>query len=112
MIPLKDENQTNNKCYIRLVILIVLALFFFSNTITQQLLDLLFWIQTVKFVPKGNISIIPRLFNSYNLTFFHGGWMHFLGNMLYLWIFADNVEDKLGVKNLLFFIYHLEFLLR
>jgi membrane associated rhomboid family serine protease len=28
--------------------------------------------------------------------FLHGGWAHFLGNMLYLWIFGDNVEDRLG----------------
>src|SRR5262245_20827078 len=28
--------------------------------------------------------------------FLHGGWVHFLGNMLYLWIFGDNVEDRLG----------------
>ncbi len=29
-------------------------------------------------------------------AFLHGGWMHFLGNMLYLWIFGDNVEDRMG----------------
>jgi membrane associated rhomboid family serine protease len=29
-------------------------------------------------------------------TFLHGGWSHFLGNMLYLWIFGDNVEDRMG----------------
>jgi membrane associated rhomboid family serine protease len=28
--------------------------------------------------------------------FLHGGWAHLLGNMLYMWIFADNVEDRLG----------------
>ena len=28
--------------------------------------------------------------------FLHGGWLHFVGNMLYLWIFGDNVEDRLG----------------
>ena len=28
--------------------------------------------------------------------FLHAGWLHFLGNMLYLWIFGDNVEDRLG----------------
>ena len=28
--------------------------------------------------------------------FFHGGWVHLLGNMLYLWLFGDNVEDRMG----------------
>jgi membrane associated rhomboid family serine protease len=37
--------------------------------------------------------------------FMHGGWMHLLGNMLYLWIFGDNVEDRFGkVKYLLFYL--------
>lgn len=37
--------------------------------------------------------------------FLHAGWMHFLGNMLYLWIFGDNVEDRLGsARYLLFYL--------
>jgi membrane associated rhomboid family serine protease len=37
--------------------------------------------------------------------FLHGGWMHLLGNMLFLWIFGNNVEDKLGrVKFLVFYL--------
>ncbi len=37
--------------------------------------------------------------------FLHGGWMHFAGNMLYLWIFGDNVEDRLGhARYLLFYL--------
>jgi membrane associated rhomboid family serine protease len=28
--------------------------------------------------------------------FLHGGWLHFLGNMLYLWVFGDNIEDRIG----------------
>jgi membrane associated rhomboid family serine protease len=37
--------------------------------------------------------------------FMHGGWLHLLGNMLYLWIFGDNVEDNFGsVKFLLFYL--------
>jgi membrane associated rhomboid family serine protease len=35
--------------------------------------------------------------------FLHGGWMHLLGNMLYLWIFGDNVEDRLGHLGYLIF---------
>ena len=37
--------------------------------------------------------------------FLHGGWLHLGGNMLYLWIFGDNVEDKLGhIRYLAFYI--------
>ena len=37
--------------------------------------------------------------------FIHGGWMHIIGNMLFLWVFGDNIEDRLGhVKYLLFYI--------
>jgi membrane associated rhomboid family serine protease len=36
--------------------------------------------------------------------FLHGGWMHLIGNMLYLWIFGDNIEDRLGhVKYVIFY---------
>jgi membrane associated rhomboid family serine protease len=38
--------------------------------------------------------------------FMHGGWMHLLGNMLFLWIFGDNVEDYLGhLRYLLFYLF-------
>jgi membrane associated rhomboid family serine protease len=35
--------------------------------------------------------------------FLHGGWMHLLGNMWFLWLFGDNVEDRLGRPRFLFF---------
>ncbi|KWT67049.1 rhomboid family intramembrane serine protease [Hyphomicrobium sulfonivorans] len=47
--------------------------------------------------PAGNI---PTLFTA---MFMHGGWMHLGGNMLYLWIFGDNVEDRFGHLKYLFF---------
>ena len=41
----------------------------------------------------------------FTAMFMHGGWMHLLSNMLYLWIFGDNVEDRLGqVKFIIFYL--------
>ena len=37
--------------------------------------------------------------------FMHGSWMHLIGNMLYLWIFADNIEDDLGTLNFVIFYF-------
>src|SRR3990172_6931782 len=49
--------------------------------------------------PGGNL---PTIFTS---MFMHGGWLHLFGNMLYLWIFGNNVEDRFGpVKFLIFYL--------
>ena len=105
MIPLKDENKTQKKCYIRLVILIVCALVFFSQTLSP---NNNYWIYYFGFKPLSlfqNVTYpsFPGYFTLITSLFLHGGWMHFLGNMLYLWIFADNVEDKLGAKRFVCF---------
>lgn len=41
-------------------------------------------------------SAVPGWATLLTCTFLHGGWLHFLGNMWFLWIFGDNVEDRLG----------------
>ena len=44
-------------------------------------------------------GVVPAAFSAPDIItsmFLHGGWLHFLGNMLYLWIFGDNVEDRFG----------------
>jgi membrane associated rhomboid family serine protease len=49
--------------------------------------------------PAGNV---PTIFTA---MFMHGGWMHLFGNMLYLYIFGDNVEDRFGpIKFLIFYL--------
>src|SRR6516165_6541511 len=49
--------------------------------------------------PFGQVATI------FTAMFMHGGWLHLFGNMLYLWIFGDNVEDRFGhVQFLLFYL--------
>lgn len=49
--------------------------------------------------------VIPPLLTMLTCVFLHGGWMHFLGNMWFLYIFGDNVEDRFGhVGYLLFYL--------
>ena len=51
-------------------------------------------------------SLIPAYFSWTNVLtsmFLHGGWLHVIGNMVYLWIFGDNVEDRLGHAGYLLF---------
>jgi membrane associated rhomboid family serine protease len=53
-------------------------------------------------------AVVPAWFSAPTLItsqFLHAGWMHIIGNMLYLWIFGDNVEDRLGhARYLLFYL--------
>jgi len=48
---------------------------------------------------------VPAWLTFFTSMFLHGGWMHLIGNMWYLWIFGDNVEDRMGhVKYLIFYL--------
>ena len=50
-------------------------------------------------------SPIPNWATMFTSMFIHGGWLHFLVNMLFLWVFGDNVEDRFGhLKYLLFYL--------
>jgi membrane associated rhomboid family serine protease len=53
----------------------------------------------------GDIKLLPPLATLVTSPFLHGGWMHILGNMLFLYVFADNVEGALGhVQFALFYL--------
>lgn len=55
--------------------------------------------------PAGALPGLVRLLPLLTSLFLHGGWLHLLGNLLYLWVFGGNVEDRLGhAKFLLFYL--------
>jgi membrane associated rhomboid family serine protease len=53
----------------------------------------------------ADLILIPEETTLLSYAFLHGSWLHLAGNMLFLWVFGDNVEDAMGhIKFLIFFI--------
>ncbi len=50
-----------------------------------------------------DIALIPSWATGITSMFLHGGWMHLIGNMFYLWIFGNNVEEAMGHRKFLLF---------
>lgn len=48
-------------------------------------------------------AAVPELLTLVTYLFFHAGWMHLIGNMLFLWVFADNIEDVYGYLGFILF---------
>jgi membrane associated rhomboid family serine protease len=93
MLPIGDDNSSERTFPIVTYALIALNLLFFFVELSGGDAFVNHW----AFVPsrfRAHPSAdAPTLFTS---MFMHGGWLHLGGNMLYLWIFGDNVEDRLG----------------
>src|SRR5919197_4864651 len=90
MIPLRDVIPSRTVPYITITIIALNALaWLFEVSLPPDVLDQFLRIYGV--VPADFSP--PTLITS---MFLHGGWMHVIGNMWYLWIFGDNVEDRLG----------------
>jgi membrane associated rhomboid family serine protease len=118
MIPIRDANPTRRTPWVTLALIAVnVALFFFWEPITgtprqqaqfffchgaipEEMMDL----QPIPAVAQvcGGKSVVVSLFTS---MFLHGGFLHIASNMLYLWVFGNNVEDRMGhVVFLLFYL--------
>jgi len=106
MIPIRDYNPTTRQPYVTITLIaICILVFVWQATRDPQTGDLI--VQQFGFVPVSlfgsdawSISSISTLFSS---MFLHGGVMHLGGNMLYLWIFGNNIEDVLGHTRYLIF---------
>ena len=114
MIPLKDDNPTSGKpivtyCIIGLCILIFLIQLSSQSYKTGELFYSYGLIPSVLMgrnqLPM-DLYIVPGWLTIFTSMFMHGGFMHLAGNMLYMWIFADNIEDNLGpLKFLIFYLF-------
>ena len=97
MLPLSDHNPRSTVPVVNYLLVAVNVLVFFWELslgphIERELL-------LISFVPARFWAApfyLPNLARILVSMFLHGGWLHLGGNMLYLWIFGDNVEDRLG----------------
>jgi membrane associated rhomboid family serine protease len=101
MFPVSDDNSQRRTFPYVTTTLVVLNVLVFLLELSQG----------EKFITDW--AFIPARFSDepgadavtiFTAMFMHGGWMHLIGNMLFLWIFGDNVEDRIGhVKFLIFY---------
>ena len=111
--PFADENPTTNKPIISWLII-----FFCSCIFLNQIFDPTYMTEknflSFGMIPailfghselSGNLKVIPAFLSIFTSMFLHGSWMHIIGNMTYLYIFGDNIEERLG--KLKFIIFYL-----
>jgi membrane associated rhomboid family serine protease len=113
MIPIRDDNPTERPAYVTVALIILCALAFLwqqSHPLAgqEQIAYSLGLVPAVLFdlqqLPP-QIALVPAELTIFTSMFLHGGWLHLIGNMLYLWIFGNNVEDAMGrVRFVLFYL--------
>jgi membrane associated rhomboid family serine protease len=102
MLPIGDDNSARRTVPLVTYALIALNVLFFFIEMNGGEAFIMKW----AFVPSrflaDPVGDFPTLFTS---MFMHAGWLHLGSNMLYLWIFGDNVEDRFGqVKFIIFYL--------
>ncbi|MBX9877056.1 MAG: rhomboid family intramembrane serine protease [Candidatus Obscuribacterales bacterium] len=106
MFPVYDDNQSSSKPIVTWV-LIVINVFVFVNEVTMPEGALNSFLDVWGTVPS-KLTHSPgtgEYLTLFTSMFLHGGWSHLIGNMWFLHIFGDNVEDRMGhFKYLLFYL--------
>ncbi|MDO7785643.1 rhomboid family intramembrane serine protease [Desulforamulus aquiferis] len=103
MIPLKDDIPSRRFPIITITLIIINAVIWFFEQSLGRGVEQLIYIFGVTPARLFDMSIFGQITVMTTAMFLHGSWFHFLGNMLYLWIFGDNVEDRLGKARFIIF---------
>ena len=111
MIPLHDDNPTKITPVLTIGFIVTCVLVFFYQVSLPGQPGQLFVLQygAIPAVVFGHAALppelagLPAVASLVSSMFLHGGWMHLIGNMLYLWIFGNNIEDVMGHRRFIFF---------
>ncbi len=111
MIPLRDSVRPQKPPFVNWILIAVnLYVFIREIMLPPEMLDDVFY--NLGLIPSNILYTIvtgspldPVMITFITAMFLHGGWLHVLSNMLFLWVFGDNVEDRLGhFRYLLFYL--------
>ena len=111
MIPLHDDNPTTITPIVTIAFIVVCVLVFLYQVSLPDEAGELFVFQygAIPSVVFGQAALpaevgkFPAALSLLTSMFLHGGWLHLIGNMLYLWIFGNNIEDVMGHKRFIVF---------
>jgi membrane associated rhomboid family serine protease len=111
MIPLKDDTPAARKPYVTISLIgACVTVFLWQRTLdaaaSRRVVAALGAIPAVLLTDARlpvDLEWLPPYASLFTYMFLHGGWLHLLGNMLYLWIYGDNVEDCMGHSRYLLF---------
>ncbi len=111
MIPIRDINPSKTFPTVSVAIIVICSVVWLYEwslskkilmTVQGQVSALDVFIRQFGLVPA---EILERPYTLLTHMFLHGGWFHIIGNMWFLWVFGDNVEDRLGkFKYVVFYI--------
>jgi membrane associated rhomboid family serine protease len=101
MIPLRDENPTHITPVVTRTLIAINVLAFLYEVSMGSYLG--YFVRGWGLIPErlglaftGAEPLAPAVLTVLTSMFLHGGWVHLIGNMWYLWVFGDNIEDRLG----------------
>ena len=109
MIPLKDDNPTVGRPVVT-YLLIGLCVLVFLMELGSESENIFLSYGLIPSVLMGHghpelqkFYVVPAYVTILTSMFMHGGWIHLFFDMLYIWIFADNIEGDLGPRNFIIF---------
>jgi membrane associated rhomboid family serine protease len=111
-LPLKDDNPAHTFSFVTVGLILANCLVFYHQITLNFGASQRFifqWAAIPYQITHGEVlygkTFVPPILTLFSSMFLHGGFLHLIGNMLYLWIFGNNIEDAMGhFRFLLFYL--------
>ena len=94
MLPIRDHNPSGRIPYVTWALMAANIAIFLSYGMAED--RIVYGVYADWALIPARITFGEGYYTFVSSQFLHGGWMHLAGNMLFLWIFGDNVEDEMG----------------